>query len=66
MRETGPRTSSSSLVVREATLADSGQYACHASVGSAANVTVHVIRSKSAEISNNISLKLEIYHLNAF
>ena len=34
-------------VLNTALVTDSGQYACHSSVGSVANVTVHVIRSES-------------------
>ena len=34
------------LLLQQARVTDSGEYACHSSVGSVANVTVHVIRSK--------------------
>ena len=51
MTERGARTVSS-LLVRTASLQDSGHYACHSSVGEAANVTVHVIRSKRADLSS--------------
>ena len=56
-----------SLLVRQATLSDSGQYACHASVGSVANVTVHVIRSKSAALcgSANQQQLIEIGNLSS-
>ena len=39
-------TTQSSLLVSQALTSDTGQYACHSSVGEAANVTVHVIRSE--------------------
>jgi len=42
-------TTISSLMVNTALVTDSGQYACHSSVGSVANVTVHVIRSADPE-----------------
>jgi len=42
-------TTVSSLMVTTALVTDSGQYACHSSVGSVANVTVHVIRSADPE-----------------
>ena len=59
MTEAGPDTSSS-LLVSQATLTDSGQYACRASVGAAANVTVHVIRSKSGQLSSLVMLSNNI------
>ena len=34
------------LLIQEARLVDSGQYACHASVGNISTVTVHVIKSE--------------------
>jgi len=37
------------LLLQQARVTDSGEYACHSSVGSVANVTVHVIRSADPE-----------------
>ena len=45
-------TTTSFLLVQEASLTDSGSYACHASVGTVSQVMVHVIKSKK-----NIILK---------
>jgi len=46
--EKGDKTVST-LMMTMARVTDSGQYACHSSVGSVANVTVHVIRSADPE-----------------
>merc|ERR1719150_3203825 len=37
------------LLIQEARLVDSGQYACHASVGNISSVTVHVFKSQKPE-----------------
>jgi len=42
-------TTTSFLLVQEASLTDSGSYACHASVGTVSQVMVHVIRSQKPE-----------------
>jgi len=55
----------SSLVLNTALVTDSGQYACHSSVGSVANVTVHVIRSADPEKwlpSGGAKLKSLVYN----
>ena len=41
-------TTASFLLVQQAHVTDSGDYACHSSVGKIAKVNVHVIRSKES------------------
>ena len=61
--EKGDKTVST-LMMTMARVTDSGQYACHSSVGSVANVTVHVIRSKwPREDSTEFLLILAAFHL---
>ena len=49
-------TTTSFLLVQEASLTDSGAYACHASVGAVSQVMVNVIKSKKNIIFTKIQL----------